>query len=55
MNLLSVYQMNHIGEYKRVKFTPNTVEIAEIYTNNVVALGFVDHQARMYKLSHFLP
>ena len=26
-NLLSVYQMTHIGESKRVTFTPNVVEI----------------------------
>ena len=54
-NLLSVYQMTHIGEAKRVTFTLDTMEIAEISTNKVVALGFVDHNARMYKFSHFLP
>ena len=53
-NLLSVYQMKHIGESKRVIFTPYKVDIAEISTKKVVALGFVDHQARMYKFSHFL-
>ena len=26
-NLLSVYQMDHTGESKRVTFTPDTVEI----------------------------
>ena len=31
------------------------MDIAEISTNKVVALGFADHQARMYKFSHFLP
>ena len=50
-----MYQMNHTSESKRVTFTPDAVEIAEISTNKVVALGFVDHNARMYKLSHFLP
>ena len=54
-NLLSVYQMTHTREAKRVTFTPDIVEIAEISTNKVVALGFVDHQARMYKLTHFFP
>ena len=53
--LLSVYQITHIGEANRVTFTPETVEIAEISTNKVVDLGFADHQARMYKFSHFLP
>ena len=55
VNLLSVYQMKHTGEAKRVTFTPDTVEIAEISTNKVVALGFSDHQERMYKFSHFVP
>ena len=54
-NLISVYQMTHIGESKILTFTPDTVEIVEISTNKVVELGFVDHQARMYKFSHFLP
>ena len=55
LNLLSVYQMTHNGESKRVTFTPYIVEIAEISTKKVVALGFVYHNARMYKFSHFLP
>ena len=53
--LLLVYQMTHTSEAKRVTFTPDIVEIAKISTNKVVALGFVDHQARMYKFSLFLP
>ena len=54
-NLLLVYQMIHTGEAIKVTFTPYIVEIAEISSNKVVALGFVDYQARMYKFSHFLP
>ena len=54
-NLLLVYQMTHTSEAKRVTFTPDIVDIARIFTNKVVALGFVDHNARMYKFSHFLP
>ena len=55
MNLLSMYQMTHNGEAKRVTFTLDIVDIAEISTNKMVDLGFVDHQSRMYKFSHFLP
>ena len=47
--------MTHTVEAKRVTFTPDTVEIVEISTYKVVALGFADHQSRMYKFSHFLP
>ena len=54
-NLLSVYQMNHIGESKRVKFTPKLVEIVEISSNQVVVIGYADHQEGMYKFSNFLP
>ena len=54
-NLISLYQITHTGEAKRVTFTPDTVEIDEISINKVVALGFADHQSRMYKLSHLLP
>ena len=53
--LLSVYQMNHTGEAKRVTFTPDTMEIAEISTNKVAALGFADNHAIIYKFSHLLP
>ena len=33
----------------------NIVDIAEISTNNMVDLGFADHQVKVYKFSHFLP
>ena len=55
VDLLLVYQMTHNGEAKRVTFTPYEIEIAEISSNKVVALGYADHQARMYKFSKFLP
>ena len=35
-NLLSVYQMKHIGSAKKVKFTQYDVEISEISTSQVV-------------------
>ena len=47
--------MKHIGEEKRVKFTPNVVEISEVSIGQVVAVGFDGHDSRMYKFSHFLP
>ena len=48
-NLLSIYRMNHIGEPKRVIFTPNMVDISEISIDQVSAVGYVDHHERMYK------
>ena len=47
--------MKHTREGKRVTFATYIMKIDKISTNKVVALGFVDHQARMYKFSHFLP
>ena len=34
--------MTHTGEDKRVKFTPDLVEIAEISSNQVVENGVAD-------------
>ena len=42
-NLLSVYHMTHTWEPNRVTFTPDMVEIAEISTDQVIAVGYVDH------------
>ena len=55
VNILSMYQMNHNGEKKRVTFTPKTLGIVEISTNKMVALGFANPQTRMYTFSHFIP
>ena len=47
--------MTHPGLTKRVTFTQDDVEILEISTCKVVAMGIADHESRMYKFSHFLP
>ena len=47
--------MTHTREAKRVTFTLELVEIAEMSFNKVVALGYADHQATMYEFSNFLP
>ena len=54
-NLLSIYQMTHTGKAKRVTFTQNDVDISEISIGQVVVVGYVDHDSRKYKFSHFLP
>ena len=46
-NLLSVYQMTHIREPKRVIFNYDSVDISEISTDQVVAVGYPDHHERM--------
>ena len=47
--------MTHTSSTKRVTFTQDDVEILEISTCKVAAMGIVDHESRMYKFSHFLP
>ena len=47
--------MTHTSSAKRVTFTQDDVEISEISTGKVVAVGITDHESRMYKFSHFLP
>ena len=47
-NLLSVYQMTHIGEPKRVIFTHDMVAIYEISTSQLIVVGYDDHHEWMY-------
>ena len=47
--------MTHKITTKRVTFTQNDVEISEVSTGQVFIVGFVDHDSRMYKISHLLP
>ena len=54
-NLLSVYQMTHIGSPKKVIFSPDDVEIIEISNGKVIAKVVVDHTLKVYKFSDFLP
>ena len=55
VKLLSVYQMTHIGEPKRVTFTLDMVEVTQISTDEVITIGYADHHDRMYKFLNFLP
>ena len=54
-NLLSFYQMTHIGEAKRVTFTPNMVEIAEISSDQVIAIGYATHHERCTSFQNSSP
>ncbi|KAH9321305.1 hypothetical protein KI387_015944, partial [Taxus chinensis] len=52
-NLLSVYQITHLGEGMRVEFGPNSVIIRELNNDTTVAEGKADHRSRLYTFSHF--
>ena len=54
-NILSVYQMTHIGSPNKVIFSHDDVEITEISNGKVIAKGVVNHTSKVYMFSHFLP
>ena len=47
-NLLSVYQMTHIGVPKRVSFSLDDVKITELASMKLVAKGSANHHAKAY-------
>ena len=54
-NVLYVYQMTHTGPLKRVVFGPNSVEITNTSTRNIIVKGVANHDSKAYEFSHFLP
>ena len=48
-NILSVYQMTHMGVPKRVSFSPNDVEIMELASKKLVAKCLANHHAKSYE------
>ena len=55
VNILSVYQMTHIGVQNKVVLTLDGVDISKISTRKVIALGTANHDSKVYEFSHFLP
>ena len=55
VNPFPVYQMTYTGSPKKVVFTHKDDEIYDIVNGRVIAKGFVDHNSKVYKLSHFIP
>ena len=54
-NLLSVCQMTHTGSPKQVIFGPESVEITDISTGNIIEKGVANHASKAYEFSHFMP
>ncbi|KAH9332151.1 hypothetical protein KI387_044295, partial [Taxus chinensis] len=52
-NLLSVYQITHLGEGIRVEFGPNSVIIRELNNDTTAAEGKEDYRSWLYTFSHF--
>ena len=47
--------MTHIGPPKRVTFGPDSVEITDISTGNIIAKGAANNASKEYEFSHFMP
>lgn len=54
-NLLSIYQINHLGDGHRVEFLPDSVKVHSLKDNSLVAVGKVNKHKRLYSFSHFVP
>ena len=54
-NLLSIYQITHYGDGKKVEFLPDSVVVKEIKDDALVAVGQANHNTRLYSFSHFVP
>jgi hypothetical protein len=53
-NLLSVYQITHLGEGKTVEFSPHQVVIKDLkYPKHVLTIGIDDDITRLYKFDNF--
>jgi hypothetical protein len=53
-NLLSVYQITHLGEGKTVEFSPHQVVIKNLKDpKHVLAIGIADDITRLYKFDNF--
>jgi hypothetical protein len=53
-NLLSVYQITHLGESKTVEFSPHQVVIKDLKDpKHVLATGIADDITRLYKFDNF--
>ena len=55
LNLLSIYQITHLGDGHRVEFLPNSVKVHSLKDDSLVVVGKVNHNKRLYYFSHFLP
>ena len=54
-NLLSIYQITHIGTGKTIEFEQDSVHIRDSEIGNIIAIGIIDHVSCLYSFSHFGP
>ena len=54
-NLLSVYQITHLGDGHKVEFLPDSVQVRSLKDDSLVAVGKFNGNKRLYTFSHFVP
>ena len=54
-NLLSIYQITHLGYGKKVVFLPDSVVVHSLKDDSLVVVGKINHDTRLYSFSHFVP
>ena len=54
-NLLSIYQITHLGNGNKVEFLPNLVMVCSLKDDSLVVVGKVNHDKILYSFSHFVP
>ena len=47
--------MTHTGSPKQVKFGPDSMDITDIYTGNIIEKGTANHASKAYEFAHFMP
>ena len=47
-NLLSIYQITHLGDGHRVEFLPDSIQVQSLKDDSVVVMGKVNHDKRLY-------
>ena len=54
-NILSIYQITHLGDGHKLEFLPNSMMVHSLRDDSLVAVGKVNHDKRLYSFSHFVP
>ena len=54
-NILSIYQITHLGDGHKVKFLPDLVKMHSLKDDSVVVVGKVHHEKWLYSFSHLVP
>ena len=54
-NLLSIYQVTHLGDGHRVEFLLDSIQVHSVKDNSLVAVRKVNDAKRLYSFSHFVP